>query len=496
MKKNVIKLVMLTAMVAFTYSCEDDYLDKQPQGGLITLDQLADAAAVNPEIIIGTMDGVYTTMFDTGTGGTTGHDDFGHKGYDIFADMLSGDMALSLSTYGWYRASITQLEATQDFTYTDNYQVWRHYYRIIKNSNVVISTLGGTDNVPETEVNRHILGQALAMRAHSYFYLTQYESRDYYPDAEILPIYNEETVTGQPKSTTNEVYAFIESDLEKAITLLNGYNRPTKTQVNQPVAKAILAYVIASKRNDWPRVAALTADVMATNGATLMSASEITGGFNNVATPGWFWGVDLTVDIGLGLVSWWGQMDYFSYSYPAFGDSKSIDENLYNAIPANDARKPQFNPQAGALYLMPLNKFYDDDRVPAGASTTVTADYVFMREAEMILLNAEALAKSGQDGPAREMLRSLLSQRLPDTSYLNALSGPALQDEIYLQTRLELWGEGKSYLALKRNQGTVTRGANHLSFVGVPMSYDDERLTFEIPEAELQDNIFISTQNQ
>ena len=119
-----------------------------------------------------------------------------------------------------------------------------------------------------------------------------------------------------------------------------------------------------------------------------------------------------------------------------------------------------------------------------------------MRQAEMILFNAEAIAKSGQDGPAREMLRSLMSQRIPDTSYLNALSGVALQDEIYLQTRIELWGEGKSYLALKRNQGTVNRGPNHLSFVGVPMSFDDERLTFEIPEQELQDNIFISEQNQ
>ena len=105
-------------------------------------------------------------------------------------------------------------------------------------------------------------------------------------------------------------------------------------------------------------------------------------------------------------------------------------------------------------------------------------------------------ATSGNDGTAREMLRSLMAERVGDTSYLDALSGAALQDEIYLQTRIELWGEGKAYLALKRNQGTVNRGPNHLSFVGQPMSFDDERLTFEIPEQELQDNIFISEQNQ
>ncbi len=495
MKKNVFKLMMLSAIMSMTFSCGEDYLDTEPQGGLITINQLADAASVNPDIVVGTMDGVYTTTFVTGTGGTTGHDDFGMKGYDIFSDMISGDMALSLSTYGWYRASITELQCTQDFTFSDNYQVWRYYYRVIKNSNIVIGTLGGRDAVPINDISKSILGQALTMRAHSYFYLTQFMSRDYYPDAEILPLYDETTATGQGKSTTSDVYAFIENDLNAAIPLLDGYNRPSKTQVNKPVAQAILAYVLASKRNAWPQVAALTSEVMATNGASLMSAAEVTGGFNNVATPGWFWGVDVTLDIGLGLVSWWGQMDYFSYSYPAFGDSKSIDENLYNAIPSDDARKAQFTTVAGSLYLMPLDKFYDPARSPAGSGPMLN-DYVYMREAEMILLNAEALAKSSQDGPAREMLRSLVSQRVPDTSYLNALSGTALQDEIYLQTRIELWGEGKSYLALKRNQGTVNRGPNHLSFVGVPMSYDDERLTFEIPEQELQDNIFINSQNQ
>ena len=71
----------------------------------------------------------------------------------------------------------------------------------------------------------------------------------------------------------------------------------------------------------------------------------------------------------------------------------------------------------------------------------------------------------------------------------------ALLDEIYLQTRVELWGEGKTYLALKRNQGSTTRGSNHLSNVGQTLQYNDEKLTFEIPEAEIQYNPFISEQN-
>lgn len=44
-------------------------------------------------------------------------------------------------------------------------------------------------------------------------------------------------------------------------------------------------------------------------------------------------------------------------------------------------------------------------------------------------------AKFGQDAPARDRLKKLLALRITDYSYVDALSGQALQDEIYLQTR-------------------------------------------------------------
>jgi hypothetical protein len=68
------------------------------------------------------------------------------------------------------------------------------------------------------------------------------------------------------------------------------------------------------------------------------------------------------------------------------------------------------------------------------------------------------------------------------------LSGQALLNEIYLQTRIELWGEGKSYLAMKRNKATITRGTNHLFEPGVAFPYTDPKLTFVIPQAEVLNN--------
>jgi hypothetical protein len=498
MKKNVIYLLCLTTL--FFMGCEEEFLDKDPQGDFITQSQLSDAAALNPGLIDGTLQGVYSTMISTQTGGTTGHDDFGHKAYDLFSDFLSSDMALSVSTYGWYRASITEMQCTEDFTFADNRQVWQHYYTIIRAANTVIATLGGNDAEPELDANKHILGQALALRAHSYFYLTQYFSNDYDPSAEILPLYLEATNIGQAKEATSVIYAQMESDLNRAIDLLSTFNRPSKSAVNAPVAKAILAYVIASTRDTsrLPEVVSLCNDVIAESGASVMSSSEVLGGFNNVSTPGWIWGFDLTNEIGLNLVSWWGQVDAFSYSYAWAGDYKVIDQSLFDAIPANDVRKAQFfDSPANPRHLQPFFKFYSDQSNGnyGGAPQVTTSDYVFMRIAEMHLLKAESLAKMGQDGPARTALSDLLTQRLPDVTYLNSLSGEDLLDEIHLQTRIELWGEGKAYLAMKRNQRCVTRGSNHLSFVGETICPDEERFTFEIPEREIQFNVLINEQN-
>ncbi|HKJ06211.1 MAG TPA: RagB/SusD family nutrient uptake outer membrane protein, partial [Flavobacteriaceae bacterium] len=181
----------------------------------------------------------------------------------------------------------------------------------------------------------------------------------------------------------------------------------------------------------------------------------------------------------------------FTYSYAWAGDAKAIDANLYNAIPSNDVRKGQFYPRVGSYYdLMPINKFYNDAR-EIGGQRTILDDYVYMRVAEMYLLSAEMSAKEGMTIDAQNRLKDLLAQRFEnatDYSYVNGLIGQDLIDEVYLQTRIELWGEGKAYLALKRNQETVVRGDNHLALVGESILYNDERLTFVIPQQETLNN--------
>lgn len=488
MKKRNLILSIFTPLLLVTVGCNSDFLETEPTE-FITQEQLGDAATNNPDLIRGTVSGIYTLMFEVGSGGTTGHNDFGQKGVDIWTDMLSGDVALTQNTYNWYR-NLVDYQATIDFTRNENYVPWRYYYKIIRSTNLVIDALGGNDAVPALADNRWLMGQAKALRAYAYFYLAQIYTREYDPAKEILPIYTLTTQQSLPKSSTTEVYALIESDLQDAIDLMSDFTRATKTQIDADVAKALLAYAYAASGNDEDAYL-LSEEIINSGNFSITTTAELTGGFNDVNTPSWMWGVDLTTDQGLDLISWWGQMDYFTYSYQWAGDRKSIDRTLWDAIPAGDVRKTQFT--AGTGYR-PVNKFYDPARV-IGGQRVITTDYIYMRVDEMYLLNAETAAKTGREDEARDRLVELLANRVPSTAYIASLTGLDLQNEIYKQTRIEFWGEGKSYLAMKRNRATINRGPNHLFQAGVAVPYNDPRLKFSIPQAEIVNNINISEQN-
>lgn len=481
-----IKNILLAASITMLFvSCDDDFLETQPTE-FISADRIAEISEINPALQNSNLQGIYSSIYTRGTGGTTNHDDFGQRGYDIFSDMLSSDMVLSAKIYGWY-AAVSDLLVTIDYTNTRNYMIWRYYYRIIFGANIVIDGLGGTDAVPETAEGKAIMGQAKALRAYAYFYLANFMAEEYNPSAEILPIYTNTQDPNQPLSTTQEVYKLIVSDLTDAIKYLDGNSRSAKFEIDEYVAKGLLTYVY-SAMGENAQAAGLAKDIIDNAGYTILPMDQVaTNGFNDVNTSSWMWGVDLTLDIGLNLISWWGQVDAFTYSYAWVGDGKVINKDLYDAIPADDARKEQWIDRKGDGNQWPMNKFFHPGR-KIGGQRSIETDYVYMRVEEMYLLHAENAVKAGDEAGARESLKALMSERVEDPSYIDGLSGQGLLDEIILQTRIELWGEGKSYLSMKRNQLTITLGSNHLTYPGEQIPYNDDRLTFEIPQSEIQNN--------
>ena len=498
MKNRLIYSILAASLLVV--GCSKDFLDPERNTNVLTSEDVAQFSGINPALVAGTLDGIGSFMIEPA--GVTGsqHYDLGQKGVDIWLDILSGDMALSANSYGWYQ-NTANLVATVDYTRTENRIIWEYYYKIINISNNVIKSLGGNSATPELASTRHALGQAKAFRAYAYFYLAQIFQRSYDPTQPILPFYDGE-LADPAKVPASQIYDLIVSDLTQSITYLDDFNRQYKHQIDKNVAKGLLAYTYAAMGN-YSNAKVLADDIISTSGYPLTTKAALAfpgagSGFNDVNSPSWMWGYDITTEMGHQLLNWWGQMDYYTYSYAFAGDKKSIDNLLLASIPATDVRKTQFG-AGGATNRMPINKFYDPARV-GGGQQTITTDYIFMRIEEFYLLSAEASAKSGDETTAKNRLKDLLTIRLTGgataaDTYVNNLSGQGLKDAIYLQTKIEMWGEGKSYLALKRNKATVTRGTNHVFRSGGTFLYDIDEMSFQIPQSELNNNSSITTQN-
>jgi len=499
MKRSLIYSLVAASLIAV--GCSDEFLEPTRDTSVLTDADFAENVDQNPDLVRGTLDGIYSYMIDPMANVANSHYDIGQKGVDIWTDIVCGDMALSASAYGWYD-NTANLLSTVDFTRQENRIIWQYYYRVIVASNNVIQSLGGNDAVLETAETRHIMGQAKALRAYAYFYLAQLFQRGYNADQPILPFYNL-TEDSTAKVPASQIYASIISDLNAAIELLDDYTRTQKHQINKHVAQGLLAYTYGAM-GDYQNARTVSEAIITSGQFPLTTRAQLANpgvgsGFNDANTGSWIWGYDITETMGMQLVNWWGQVDYFSYSYAWAGDKKAIDNALYGQIPTTDIRKSQFGgvfPAATAL--MPINKFFDQARVP-GEQYYIDTDYIYMRVDEFYLLSAEASAALGDDAAAKTRLTELLTARYNTTTnlqnYVTPLAGQALKDAIYLQTRIELWGEGKSYLAMKRNRATVTRGTNHVYRSGESFSYDQDELSFQIPQLEINNNPAITEQN-
>jgi hypothetical protein len=300
-------------------------LESEPQG-YINNEQLEASAKWNPNIMLGQMLGTAQKSFAFGTGGTSNHDDFGQKSVDIATDLMSGDMVMGGVSYGWFVSDARLLNNTKDRNRA--YMIWRYYFQIIKAANAIFDAVGGDENMPDADSeNLLYYGQAKAMRAYAYFNLVNLYAKPYEEskNTQALPIYRTQLVAETtPYSTVDQIYEFIINDLNDAIVALDGQTRLTKDTPDQYVAYGLLAYTYLQMGN-WAKAAEAAYNVIEDNVYPIMTPNEIiNSGFNNVNIDSWMWAIDLTIDNSPALPTFWGHVDYFTYSYAAAGDYKLI----------------------------------------------------------------------------------------------------------------------------------------------------------------------------
>ncbi|MDY6248544.1 MAG: RagB/SusD family nutrient uptake outer membrane protein, partial [Prevotella sp.] len=128
-------------------------------------------------------------------------------------------------------------------------------------------------------------------------------------------------------------------------------------------------------------------------------------------------------------------------------------------------------------------------------STINNNDWPLMRVEEMILIQAEGLAKSGNEGKARTILENFV-KTYRDPSYDINGRGLSLENEIWFQRRVELWGEGFFIGDAKRLNRPVVRfhgpnTSNEPQAFQFNVAADDPYMNMRFPQAETNYNLGI-----
>jgi hypothetical protein len=392
---------------------------------------------------------------------------------------------------------------------------------MIAKANAIIN-LFPEEPAEDNIVARAGLGQALAIRGLSYYYLIQLFQQSATGDATVLDlpgvplkfanseeIENKEELNG--RNTVGRIHTQIEDDLIRAVELLEGYERPVKYYVDQAVAQGFLAryYLLVGKWQEAAETAALALETGAKSpdAIAIMSPSQLHDGFMDISNQEWMWGFDHTTETQTTYASWFSMISNIAPGYAGLNYApRLIDKDLYDKIAKSDERRTLFNdangkPDAKGDFNRAQDLPYAN--LKFGDKGDWTMDYVYMRAAEMVLIEAEAKAHLEDGTGAAIALKKLLSQRDPKWS-----KSSVTVDEIFLQRRIELWGEGFNFFDFKRLNKEVNRdyaGSNHRTKIfahhdAAPRTESElERYsidwTYQIPVTEMQENTQIEKNN-
>lgn len=524
-------VALLGSAMLLTTSCSD--LDTNPSGSTMSDGQLNEVLAQDPSKLKSEVSGMYANMIEYGAitqwygTGQPRHYDFGYASTMMMMDASGQDEPSQVSGYNWYNKPLRFVDRTANSETT--YFIWNQCYKNIKVANDVLKSV---DLEYLSDVAKSYVGQAYAMRAFEYFTLIQIYQFSYkgHEDAAGVPIVTEKTAEAEannnPRAAVKDVYKQIMDDLNTAIDYLTD-SRSAKSEINRQVAYGLRARVNLVMQN-WSDAAA-DAKKAAEGYTPLSKDAAAAPGFNDVSASNWIWGniVDESNDIvQSGILNFPSMMCSFTGNgYSPTYACRMINSKLWKEIPSTDVRKgwwidenlnsPIVNPkyvvhqededEEGNVvkYLAVYNQTGDEvaditepyTNVKFGAyknqygNELNACDIPLMRVEEMILIQAEATAMGGNVEEGKRILENFV-RTYRDPSYTcNATTAEGVQDAVWFQRRVELWGEGFSFTDLLRLKKPLDRtGANYEVSVRFNLPAESPIFLYLIPEDEENHN--------
>jgi hypothetical protein len=546
---NKFKYCVLILFAISITSCSEEFLDRTPTDAISAADALS--SQENMQLVLnGIHRGLYSQSQTVFPGGNSAR---ANNHYWVpMGDNLTGDLIHSANANNLSWRSVMQWNEHTDQTSLTTELLWYHRYNIILHANLLINGITEGD-FAETEQLNSILGQAYTYRAYAYLSLVQHYAKGYLigdptsdPGVPLL-FSSESPFTSEPRSTVQEIYDQIGSDLESAISAFeNGAERTgggaeAKSQLNIDVAYGLKARWALSK-GDWATAA--EAAQIAREGYALLGEDDWKSGFNTNNLSEVIWGSHVIQ----------AETTFFrSYFYLAsntFNGSqirnnpKIADRRMVDAIPETDYRKDVFLPDApnsntsaangNGGWENNTNPLYQTEEEFDAAIAEIKSTYglvsghnthpymhfklknanpgsidpddvIYMRASEMYLIEAEAKLMMDDLEGAKEALRPLAEARDSAWDADEFNTEEEFFEHIKFQWRLEMWGEGFGYTNHIRWDEGIDHAANGGSGasevlyqeafqIDKPSMNDD--WIFQIPLAEINANPNLSSSDQ
>ena len=501
-------------------SCSD--IDEQIySGGAFSKEQSQDIVNAIPTRVEATFNGMFTFMGNPaqnyGTRFSSARaDDFGFIMMALSQDFEGADMIGADNGYNWFSAACEYSSRTP--SYANPYIRYVTPYTLIGMVKDILAT------IPEDTEDASLINmkaQAKTLRAYSYLSLAPYFQGSYETskDKPCVPVLSDTVdVTNNPRATVEQVYNVIVEDLTWAIDHLDE-TRSSKAYVNANVAYGLRARAYLAMGKGAEAAADAEKAMQGYEPASIAEVSVPT--FCDMEEHNWIWAIDITDD----------QANYYGYATApswlsslcgdgygaACGTTAMINKLLWDKIPATDVRKGWWidenlhSPNWADLTWGTAkgdeiaNLVLDDGSkvelppytnikfgMKSGVGSTLNNnDWPLMRVEEMILIQAEGYAISGNEAKAKEILTNFV-KTYRDPSY-TIPSGRTLRDEIWFQRRVELWGEGFAVSDARRLNKPIVRfhGPNTTNYADAfqfNIAADDGWLNMRFPQSEKDNN--------
>jgi starch-binding outer membrane protein, SusD/RagB family len=390
---------------------------------------------------------------------------------------------------------------------------WQNSYTAINEINLILDGLSAVEGASDAQKARWE-GEAKFLRALYYFDLVKVYS--YIPTAIFqqgvvdeggIPIVTEGVITSgealsrqSPRSSINEVYTQIYSDLEDAKRLLT--SRGVQF-ASSPAASALLSRV-ALYRGDWAKAVAESTTALASNVGTVLSGNAYVNGWRQPVNPESMFEVrfalaEESIGVNESLQSsytallnltnknsqgGWGDFIPNSRVRGFFGlvavqtpGTSASDNNNWDVTRNADVRGFLYttgNTVRGAGRQIESTKFMSKSGFAYADNVPV------IRKSEMHLNRAEANFRLGNESSALTELNAFKGLRgLPAVT----LTGEALLEEILLERFKEFAFEGQRFFDLKRYGRAIVK-----TTPVVNVQFDDFRILPPIPQREVDGN--------